>query len=329
MSIPSVKRTLDTHLPSPHNWRMDSPHFPLEFRAGYVALIGRPNVGKSTLINTFLGQKIAATSQRPQTTQRSQLAILTRSDSQVIFVDTPGIHEPRHQLGERMNAYAESTIGECDLILAVFDIHLPPREDDSHIVETLGQYPEIPVIAVLNKVDLLPADEIDKAKRAFQTLLPDTEMILLSAFDQEARQWLFDKVVEQLPVHPPFFDDDQITDHTEREIAADLIRAAAMHFLQQELPYAIAVRVDEYQARGESRAYISATLFVERSSQKGIVIGKNGSMLRQIGTMAREQIEAMSGLKVYLDLRVKVLKKWRNNQAALSRLGYPIPRQRK
>lgn len=308
---------------------MDFSHLPADYRAGYVALIGRPNVGKSTLINQLLGQQISATSHRPQTTQRSQLGILTLPEAQIIFIDTPGIHDPRHKLGERMNAYAEASMVECDLLLILFDVHLPPQDEDLQVIEALNEYPNTPAIAALNKADLLEPDELEEAKKAFQGLVSEMEWILLSAFDPEGRQRLLEQVIARLPLNPPYFDEGQITNLTEREIAADLLRAAAMNFLQQELPYVVAVRIDDYKERGEVGAYISATLFVERSSQKGIVIGKNGLMLRQIGTMAREQIEAMSERKVYLDLRVKVLKKWRNNQAALSRLGYPIPKSRK
>jgi GTP-binding protein Era len=229
-------------------------------------------------------------------------------------------------LGERMNAYAEASIDDSDVLLVIFDIHTRPREEDSRIVEIILQYPQKPAIVALNKVDLLAPSEIDEAKETFRALLPDAETVVISAFDPDLRNLLLDRLIEKLPLSPPFFDEEQITDLTEREIATDLIRAAAMHFLQKEVPYSIAVRMDEYQERGEHGAYISATVFVERDSQKGIVIGKNASMLRQIGTMAREMIEAMSGRRIYLDLRVKVLKKWRNDQTALSRLGYPSPR---
>jgi GTP-binding protein Era len=305
---------------------MEFSAMPEGYRSGYVGLLGRPNVGKSTLINHLLGQEIAPTSHLPQTTRRSQLGILTLPHAQIIFVDTPGLHVAHNMLGERMNAYAEASIDDSDVLLVIFDIHTRPREEDSRIVEIVLQYPQKPAVVALNKVDLLAPSEIDEAKETFRALLPDAETVVISAFDPDLRNLLLDRLIEKLPLSPPYFDEEQITDLTEREIATDLIRAAAMHFLQKEVPYSIAVRMDEYQERGEHGAYISATVFVERDSQKGIVIGKNASMLRQIGTMAREMIEAMSGRRIYLDLRVKVLKKWRNDQTALSRLGYPSPR---
>ncbi|UCF61137.1 MAG: GTPase Era [Anaerolineaceae bacterium] len=292
-------------------------------RSGFVALAGRPNIGKSTLINAFLGQNIAAVSPRPQTTRFRQLGILTLPNAQVIFVDTPGIHKPLHKLGEQMNADALEVLEDADLILVMFDISQLPTEDDERVAERVQQLSsKPPMLVVLNKVDLIPPDEILEHQSDFETLLPDTEIHVISSTRGDGRDVLLDRILELLPFGPQYYAEDIITDAYERDIAADLLRAAALNLLRDEVPHCIAIRIDEYKERNEHGAYIEATIFVERNSQKGIVIGKGGAMLREIGTLARKEIEAMSGRKVYLKLRVKVLPKWRNDMNALRRLGF-------
>ncbi len=302
---------------------MQVPENQSRHRSGFVTLIGRPNVGKSTLINTFLGQSIAPVSFRPQTTQRSQLGILTLPDAQLIFVDTPGLHQPHHKLGERMNEYARDAIRDVDVILAIFDASKGPNEEDALVSDLIqGMMSELPLLAALNKIDLLTKTDLDQHLEQYQSLLPGVDYIQISATRGDNIDELLEKLIEAIPHDPRLFPEGELTDLSEREITSDLIRASAMQHLREELPYVIAVRIDDFKERGDVGAYIAATIFVERDSQKGIVIGKSGTMLRQIGTSARKEIELMSGRKIFLELRVKVLPKWRNNPNALRRLGY-------
>ncbi len=296
---------------------------PQNYRAGYIALVGRPNVGKSTLMNVLLGQKVAAVSPRPQTTRRRQLGILTLENAQLVFMDTPGLHIPAHKLGEYMNLVAEDALKEADVIVWLVEANSLPTEEDRLIAEKMGALkPLPPVVLALNKVDLLPAGELLERIEEYRALLPDAEVLAFSATTGENRDALLAEMLKRLPSGPPFFSPDQLTDFYERDIAADLIREAALIHLREEIPHGVAVRIDEYTERGENRAYIAATLFVERESHKPIVIGKGGDMLKQIGTTARQEIEAMSGRRIYLEIRVKVNKNWRNKPDALRWLGY-------
>jgi GTP-binding protein Era len=302
---------------------MVDPETQHEHRSGYVALLGRPNVGKSTLLNAILGQSIAPVSFRPQTTRRRQLGILTTPEAQLIFIDTPGLHEPHHKLGELMNDTARDSLRDVDVVVVLFDGTQDPHKEDELVTTIIQEKSaDFALLATLNKIDLLSTAEITQQLEAYQGLLPEVDFIQISATRGDGRDELLRRIIGLLPVGPQFFPDEEITDLSEREIASDLIRAAAMQHLREELPYVIAVRIDDFKERGDSGAYIAGTIFVERESQKGIVIGKGGTMLREIGTTARKEIEAMSGRKVYLELRVKVLAKWRNNPNSLERLGY-------
>jgi len=292
-------------------------------RSGYVALAGRPNVGKSTLLNRYLGQLVAAVSPRPQTTRRIQLGILTTDEGQVIFVDTPGLHLPRHRLGEAMNLAAQQAIDDADLVLAIFDGSEPPTDEDRIVAERLSTVDEVKSrLAAVNKVDLVPAEARAENSLAFRSLLPAWEFWEISATRGDGCQALLERIVGLLPEGPAYFPEDQITDVYERDLAADLIRAAAMRRLHHEVPHSLAVRVDAYEERGERGARITATIFVERDSQKGIVIGRGGEMLKAIGSDARREIEAMSGRSVYLELNVRVLPGWRSDPRALAELGF-------
>lgn len=315
---------------------MEAWRVPEGFKAGFVAVAGRPNVGKSTLINTLLGQKIAAVSPKPQTTRKRQLGILTLPDrGQIIFIDTPGIHKPQHQLGQALNREAQEALDDADVVLFLVDGSQLPHDEDRMVAENIRQGAgSKPVLLAMNKVDLVREEDRPAREALYRQLYPEAAFLAISALTGENLQALVDWLLERLPESPPYYDPDQVTDLYEREIAADLIREAALHCLHDEVPHAIAVRIDEYRERGEGAAYIAATLFVERESQKAIVIGKGGSMIKKIGTLAREAIEAMSGRKVYLDLRVKVHKNWRNDPAMLRRFGFPAhwfssPRRRK
>jgi len=296
-----------------------------EFRSGFIAILGKPNVGKSTLVNAILGQKIAAVSPRPQTTRRRQLGILTQPEAQLIFVDTPGVHAPKHKLGQFFNQEAEEALDGVDVVLFLVDASLEPDDEDrqaASLLQGLRRKPE--VILGLNKIDKLPAQAIDLVKSDYQVLAPDAAVLAFSATSRQGLKELLEAITARLPVRPPEYPEDQITDLYEKEIAAELIREAALVFLRDEVPHALAVRMDEFSERENGNAFISATLLVERDSQKGIVIGEKGAMLKKIGTAARKEIESMSGRKVFLELRVKVDKDWRDDENALRRLGYKV-----
>jgi GTP-binding protein Era len=296
-----------------------------EHRSGFVAVAGRPNVGKSTLINAFLGQTVAAVSPRPQTTRRRQLGILTLPHAQVIFVDTPGIHQPLHKLGEHMNTKAIEVLEDADVLLVMFDMSQPPTEEDQLVAERVQTLTSpTPTLVALNKLDLVPIEGILARQALFNELLADVETFPISSTRGDNRDQLLARIITMLPIGPQYYPEDAVTDTFERDIAADLIRAAALQLLRDEVPHCIAIRIDEYKERNEHGAYISATLFVERESQKGIVIGKGGKMLREIGTLARQEIETMAERKVFLKLRVKVLPKWRSDREALKRLGFDL-----
>lgn len=295
-----------------------------EYKSGFVAVMGRPNVGKSTLMNALLGQKVAAVSPKPQTTRFQQYGILTLDQAQIIFVDTPGLHHPHHKLGEYMNEAAQKALDDADMGLVIIDgSTFPPHEEDRLILDVLNEITPTPtMVMAMNKIDLLTEEEKEKQASAYQDLLPDAEMIPVSATRRINLETLVETLIDHLPQGPPLFPEDQITDLYERQIAADMIRAAAMVHLHHEVPHAIAIRMDEYKERNQEGAYIAATLFVERESQKGIVIGKGGRMIKKIGATARKDIEDMSGRNVYLNLRVKVRKNWRNDDNALRLLGF-------
>jgi GTP-binding protein Era len=301
-----------------------------DFRSGFIAILGKPNVGKSTLVNALLGQKIAAVSPRPQTTRRRQLGILTTETAQLVFVDTPGIHNPRHKLGQFFNQEAEEALDGVDVALFLVDASAEPDDDDRLVVDLLRSLRRKPDLVLgLNKIDIVPSGALEARRAAYQALVPDASVAAFSAARRDGLPELLAALESRLPVRPPEFPEDQVTDLYEREIAMELIREAALVYLQQEVPHALAVRLDEFSERENGNAYIAATLFVERDSQKGIVIGEGAMMLKRIGSAARKEIEAMSGRKVYLELRVKVEKDWRDNELALHRFGYKIEKRRK
>jgi GTP-binding protein Era len=291
-------------------------------RSGFVSVVGRPNVGKSTLMNAYLGEKVAIVSPKPQTTRQRQLGILTRSDAQLIFVDTPGIHKPRTKLGEFMVETASEALPDADVILFVVDVSELPTHADVIISEKVNAAPDIPVVLALNKSDLLKPKHVKRNVDAFEQLVPRAQWMMISATRGDNRDTLLDMLIEALPEGPRYYPADQLTDQQLRDAAAEIVREKVLLLLRDEVPHAVAVQVDDFKERSERLTYIGATIYVEKDSQKGIVIGKGGKTLKQIGANARPEIEDVLGTKVYLELWVKVLKNWRKDDNALRRLGY-------
>ncbi|MDY6875272.1 MAG: GTPase Era [Chloroflexota bacterium] len=292
-------------------------------RSGFVAVIGRPNVGKSTLMNRLVGQKVAIVSPKPQTTRSRILGILTREEAQVIFVDTPGLHRPHHKLGQAMIATATSTIPDADVVLFIVDVSVLPTDEDRMIASLIQEHTESPVILVLNKMDLLSAAKVKPHTESYWELATyHHEWMMTIATQGVNLDKLLSLIVAALPEGPRYYPGDQVTDQTEREIAAELIREQVLRYTRQEVPHAVAVVVEEFKEQESSVVYVAANVFVEKNSQKGIVIGRRGQMLRQIGKAARQEIERMTGGRVYLDLWVKVRKGWRRDEKELRRLGY-------
>lgn len=306
---------------------------PPNHRSGFVAVVGRPNVGKSTLLNRLMGQKIAITSPKPQTTREQLMGILTEDDLQVVFLDTPGIHKPQHKLGEYMVTVAQETIKDADLVLWLVDMNVPPTEEDqaiSALLQQLHAKRKLPALLLgLNQVDRWHGDDAATAAQiqAYRELvawLPTLTTLVLSAQQGRGVPELLETLRTLLPLGPRYYPPDQLTDMQTRFIVAELIREQALNLLQQEVPHGIAVEVDEFKERNAKLTYISAIIYVERQSQKGIVLGENGKMIRTIGQRARPAIEELVGTKVYLELWVKVWEKWRTRSGLLRQLGYAM-----
>jgi GTP-binding protein Era len=301
--------------------------WPDDHRSGFVAVVGRPNVGKSTLINAILGQKIAIVTPKPQTTQRQQLGIYTEEATQIIFVDTPGLHDPFHRLGEFMVRVAEDALRDADVILWVLDVSEPPTKADEHIAQLIRKLRHIPpVVLALNKTDLLTDDTREALAEEHQALVDHEQALTISALNDEGVAELVDVLKTLLPEGPRYYPMDQVSEANMRFIAAEVVREKVMLATEQEIPHSVAVEIVEYKERSEDMTYINAMLYVERDSQKGIIIGKGGDMIKRLGRETRTELEKMLGTKVYLDLRVKVLKNWRSDEKLMRRLGYRINR---
>jgi GTP-binding protein Era len=299
---------------------------PEGYRSGFVAVLGKPNVGKSTLINSYVGQKVAIVSPKPQTTRRRLRGILTLPAAQIVFVDTPGIHVPRHKLGEYMVETAVRAIPDADVVLFMVDVSGPPGDEDRKLAELIQERAASPCILVLNKVDLISPAEEEAREEAYLGLVPCQQSTMLSATEGRNRDRLLDLILEYLPPGPQLYPPDQVTDQPLRFMAAELIREQVLHHLHHEVPHGIAVVVEEFKEQREDLTHIEATVYVAKESQKGIVIGKSGKMLKSIGRAAREEIQSLLGNQVYLELWVKVRKRWPHDAAALRNLGFVLPK---
>lgn len=292
------------------------------YKSGFISIIGRPNVGKSTFLNRVIGQKIAIMSDKPQTTRNKVQGVLTENNAQMIFIDTPGIHKPKHKLGDFMVKSAINALREVDVILFMVNAVEGIGRGDEYIIEKLEGI-KTPIFLVVNKIDevhpdeLLPLIEKYKEKLDFKAIVP------ISALQGNNIETLLTSIKKELPEGPQYYPADQVTDHPERFIISELIREKALHLTREEVPHSIAVVIDSIKKmEGKETVHVMATIIVERSSQKGIIIGKQGSMLKEIGQRAREDIELLLGSKVYLELWVKVQKDWRNKASVLRDYGF-------
>ncbi len=293
-----------------------------EKKSGFVALIGRPNVGKSTLINRLVGQKIAIMSDKPQTTRNRIHGILTREAGQIVFLDTPGIHQPHHRLGEYMVDIAENSMREVDLIVMVVDASQSMREGDSYVLDRVKNMHKN-VVLVLNKIDAVAKEKLLAQIEAYRSLATFVDIIPISARTGEQVDVLERVIFDQLPEGPFYYPPDVVTDHPEQFIIAELIREKVLLLTHEEVPHSVAVGIEQLEYRGDRETlYVNAVIYTERDSQKGILIGKGGDMLKRVGTMARQDIETIFGSKAFLELWVRVKKDWRNREPMLRSFGF-------
>lgn len=292
-----------------------------EFHSGFVAIIGRPNVGKSTFLNRVIGEKIAIMSDKAQTTRNKIQGIYTREDAQIVFIDTPGIHKPHSQLGDFMVQSALSTLNEVDAVLFMVNATQKRGKGDDFIIERLKKVHK-PIYLVINKIDKIHPDKLLDIITEYKDTLDYKEVYPISALQGNNVPELIDNLVADLPEGPQYYPDDQITDHPERFIAGELVREKVLQLTREEVPHSVAVVVDRIKRETDEKVLVQATIIVERPSQKGIIIGKGGKMLKEIGIRARKDIELMLGDKVYLELWVKVQPNWKDRQVDLQALGY-------
>lgn len=293
-----------------------------EFKSGFVTLIGRPNVGKSTLMNHLIGQKIAITSDKPQTTRNKIQTVYTEEQGQIIFLDTPGIHKAKNKLGDYMVSVAERTLNEVDVVLWLVEPSTFIGAGERHIVEQLAKV-KTPVVLVINKIDMVKKEDILRFIAAYKDIYQFSDIVPVSALKGENTKHLLETIFKLLPEGPQYYDEDTITDQPERQIVAELIREKALLLLEDEIPHGIAVAIDQMKERNSGDIIdIDATIVCERDSHKGIIIGKKGEKLKRIGTMARQEIENLLDMHVNLKLWVKVKKDWRDSDFMLKNYGY-------
>lgn len=291
------------------------------YKSGFVSIIGRPNVGKSTFLNRIISKKIAIMSDKPQTTRNKIQGVYTENDSQVIFIDTPGIHKPKHKLGDFMVKMAQTTLKEVDIVLFMVNAVEGFGRGEEFIIEKLKETKQ-PVFLVINKIDQLHPEQLLELIDQYRKLHEFAEIVPISALDGNNVDALIGTIKKYLPEGPQYYPDNQVTDHPERFIIAELIREKVLHLTREEVPHSVAVVIDAIQKREGGAVYINATIVVERASQKGIIIGKQGKMLKEVGKRARFDIEALLGSKVFLEVWVKVQKDWRNKLSQLRDLGF-------
>lgn len=293
-----------------------------KFNSGFVSLIGRPNVGKSTLMNCLIGEKIAITSHKPQTTRNKITSILTKEDFQCVFLDTPGIHRPKHKLGEFMVRSAENTFNEVDLVLMLIEPTEKIMDMDRYVIERLANV-KTPVVLIVNKIDTVEKGKLFEVIDKYRTLYPFIEVVPISALKGTNAEELMLVIKKYLPEGPQYFPGDMITDQPERQIASEIIREKALYLLQEEIPHGIAVEIMSMKKRPDQNMVdVEATIYCEKDSHKGMIIGKQGAMLKKIGSNARRDMERLLGSPIYLQLWVKVKKDWRDSDFLLKNFGY-------
>ncbi|MFC4103962.1 GTPase Era [Paenibacillus xanthanilyticus] len=300
---------------------MNQPTKKEPFRSGFVAIIGRPNVGKSTLINEMIGQKIAIMSDKPQTTRNKIHGVYTADNYQIVFLDTPGIHKPQHKLGDFMNKSAVGTLGEVDAALFLIDAAEGLGGGDRFIIEQLKKV-KTPVFLVMNKIDKIQPEALLPLITEYKDLHDFAEIVPISALQGNNISTLLQTLTKYLPEGPQYYPADQVTDHPEQFVVAELIREKILHMTREEVPHSIAVAIEDMKVQENGVVYIGAVIFVERDSQKGIVIGKQGAVLKEVGKQARKDIELLLGSRTFLELWVKVKKDWRNQDRMLKDLGF-------
>ncbi|GIP15316.1 GTPase Era [Paenibacillus montaniterrae] len=292
-----------------------------KFRSGFVAIIGRPNVGKSTLMNHLIGQKIAIMSDKPQTTRNKIHGVYTEENMQIVFLDTPGIHKPNSKLGNYMMKSAESALKEVEAILFLIDASEELGGGDRYIIEQLGKV-STPVFLVINKIDKIDPEALMNKIVQYKDLYNFAEIVPISAMNGNNISTLLQQIGNYLPEGPQYYPADQVTDHPEQFVCAELIREKILHLTREEIPHSIAVQIEDMRVQDNGVVYIGAVVFVERDSQKGIIIGKRGALLKEVGKNARIDIENLLGSKVFLEIWVKVKKDWRNQDRVLNDLGF-------
>ncbi len=291
------------------------------FKSGYVAIVGKPNVGKSTLINDFLGCKLSIVTPKPQTTRKKIMGVLTKDEYQIVFYDTPGVMEPRYELQKYMVKEAFDAIEDADVVLMMAEPFEPPTEWDKEILKKLSQV-NTPVILAINKIDIIKKDSLIPILSAYDKQFKFAEIVPISALKGTNLDLMLNLIVKYLPEGEPFFPEDYMTDYNERFLASEIIREKVFEFYGEEIPYSTTVEIEEFKEREAGKDFIKAIIYVERDSQKGIIIGENGKAIKRVGVIAREEIERQIGRKVFLELWVKVMEKWRKDKSKLHKLGY-------